>query len=190
MLFPGFFRTFCHPVDRSGGVAGAGVVALDPFHDGQSFWSLEGRLDRPDQMALSVSESGPGDPLWRRSSYRKGFFRQSIGSLWNNFLSSWPGARDPMRSGEAILEEKAPGGMPWAFYGDRGLEGPVFVFNRAPFFPGKVGKGAGARGSGKKERQEKNDDDRHRLMGNLLQRMILRRKETVFGRNMSIRRIG
>ncbi len=30
----------------------------------------------------------------------------------------------------------------------------------------------------------------NRLMGNLLQRMILRRKETVFGRNMSIRRIG
>ena len=102
-------------LERSGGVAGAGVVALDPFHDGQSFWSLEGRLDRPDQMALSVSESGPGDPLWHRSSYRKGFFRQSIGSLWNNFLSSWPGARDPMRSGEATLEEKAPGGCPGPF---------------------------------------------------------------------------
>ncbi len=132
MLFPGFFRTFCHPVERSGGVAGAGVVALDPFYDGQSFWSLEARLDRPDQMALLVGESGPGDPSGAGHRIGKGFSGDRSGRYGAVFCQ--PG-RDPMMGGEAVVEDNAPGGNALdAFYGDQGLEGPVSVFYRNPLF--------------------------------------------------------
>ena len=132
MLFPGFFRTFCHSFERSGVRAGAGVVGLDPFQNGQSFWSPEARLDRPDQMALSIGESGPGDPFGAGHRIGKGFTGDRSGRYGTIFCQS---GRDPMMGGEAVVEDNAPGGNALdAFYGDQGLEGPVSVFYRNPLF--------------------------------------------------------
>jgi hypothetical protein len=63
-------------------------------------------------------------------------------------------------------------------------------FTGIPFFSERSAKERGPVVPRRKRGRRKMIMTVNRLMGNLLQRMILRCKETVFGRNMSIRRIG